>query len=1292
MSASLQEALEVFDEAGEPCSTTEVAAELDCCRRTTYARLERLVENDRLQTKKVGANARVWWRPAATTREGRSGQEGQATTAERDRDGEHGPNDATSDDGVGWERQFRSLIQATEEYAIFMLDADGYVRTWSPGAERIKGYEEEEILGSHFSTFYTDEDRGDGVPDANLTAAREDGSVIDEGWRVRADGSRFWANVTITAIRDDGDLVGFAKVTKDMTDRLEVERQLREEKAFAESLLDSQQDLLYAFDAEGTILRWNHRLVDVSGYSDADIETMHPLEFVPDRVVDDAAQAIERVVRDGEDVTVELPLLTADGEEIPHEFTGGPLTDDDGDIVGMTGMARDISDRKARERRLERQRDDLERELDEVFERIDDGVFALDESFRVTYLNDRAEDLLELEESSVIGHDVRETVIGSDRFASGLQEAFETQESVTVEEYLEPLDGRFESRLYPSESGLSVHVRDVTDRWERNRELERYAGIIDAVNEPVYELDAQGRITFVNDAFVEYSGYDEDELLGEHVSIGMDEETIVEIESEIEDRLSEAVQDSITLDYEVETTDGERRPVENRISLLTDSDGQIRGSAGVLWDVTERRERELELERRERRFRTLVDNFPNGAVTLVDEDLRYTTFRGTPAGDTDLTREDIEGGYVPDVLTTQLADVVVEPYRDALDGFPSEFEARIDDNDYRFQFLPIRDEDGAVVNAMGISQDITARKDRERDLQQRIEQGEAVAGLGKRALEDTDLDDLLEEATALVVDTLDNDYCKVLELDDDADELLLREGVGWTDGVVGTATVSAVDDDSQAAYTLTSEEPVIVEDLSTERRFSGPDLLREHDVHSGISVILGAVDDPWGILGTHDTDRTEFSHHDATFVQSVANVIAAAVDRNHYERELVDQHERLAAQNSLNEVVQDIAGAVIDQSTRDEIEATVVERLAASDSYEFAWIGDVDAASQTVNLRAEAGVEGYLDDVTITVDPDDERSEGPTGRAFRTGDVNVVNDTRAESRHDPWRDTVREYDFRSSAAIPIGHDDTVYGVLNVYARRPNAFTGQERTTITQLGDLVGHAIAATERKQALLSDDLVELEFTVRDVFGTPDGAVGVDPEGTITFDNVVHIGDDQYLVYGTATPDGLETLREWVAHSHKSKSVTVRSEGDPCSFELRLSDSSVISAIAARGGYVERAVVEDGDLSMTIHLATTVNVRHVIEAVESEYPDAQMLRRRQITRDEFGTAGSRRHLLGDLTDRQRSALQAAVHSGYFEWPREATGQEVAAALGVSPATFSQHIRKGQQKVLEPVFSSSPGR
>ncbi|QLD89457.1 PAS domain S-box protein [Natronomonas salina] len=118
------------------------------------------------------------------------------------------------------DQQFRALIQAVEEYAIFRLDPDGTVASWNLGAERIKGYSASEIVGRNFSTFYTEADRAADVPERNLAAALQQGAVEDEGWRVRKDGSRFWANVTITAIRDDdGDLEGFAKVTRDMTDR-----------------------------------------------------------------------------------------------------------------------------------------------------------------------------------------------------------------------------------------------------------------------------------------------------------------------------------------------------------------------------------------------------------------------------------------------------------------------------------------------------------------------------------------------------------------------------------------------------------------------------------------------------------------------------------------------------------------------------------------------------------------------------------------------------------------------------------------------------------------------------------------------------------------------------------------------------------------------------------------------------------------------------------------------------------------------------------------------------------------
>lgn len=127
------------------------------------------------------------------------------------------------------EERFRLLVDAVEEYAIFMLDPHGRVMTWNRGAERLKGYSANEIIGQHFSRFYTREDIEADKPRWELAIARAEGSVEDEGWRVRRDGSRFWANVVITAVHDaDGSLVGFAKVTRDMTDRRAAEQRLAE--------------------------------------------------------------------------------------------------------------------------------------------------------------------------------------------------------------------------------------------------------------------------------------------------------------------------------------------------------------------------------------------------------------------------------------------------------------------------------------------------------------------------------------------------------------------------------------------------------------------------------------------------------------------------------------------------------------------------------------------------------------------------------------------------------------------------------------------------------------------------------------------------------------------------------------------------------------------------------------------------------------------------------------------------------------------------------------------------------
>src|SRR3954453_5570416 len=124
--------------------------------------------------------------------------------------------------------QFRRLVLGVRDYAIFMLDPGGYIRTWNAGAENLKGYTAEEIIGRHFSTFYTQPDRDRDHPAEELEIAAREGRYEEEGWRVRKDGTTFWASVTITAVRqEDGTLSGFAKVTRDLTERKRADEALR---------------------------------------------------------------------------------------------------------------------------------------------------------------------------------------------------------------------------------------------------------------------------------------------------------------------------------------------------------------------------------------------------------------------------------------------------------------------------------------------------------------------------------------------------------------------------------------------------------------------------------------------------------------------------------------------------------------------------------------------------------------------------------------------------------------------------------------------------------------------------------------------------------------------------------------------------------------------------------------------------------------------------------------------------------------------------------------------------------
>ncbi|MGH7770174.1 MAG: GAF domain-containing protein, partial [Candidatus Binatia bacterium] len=177
------------------------------------------------------------------------------------------------------------------------------------------------------------------------------------------------------------------------------------------------------------------------------------------------------------------------------------------------------------------------------------------------------------------------------------------------------------------------------------------------------------------------------------------------------------------------------------------------------------------------------------------------------------------------------------------------------------------------------------------ELKARTLQQGVLSFLWNLALARTDVSALLDEAVVLAAQTLQVEYAKVLELVPDGKSLLLRAGVGWKEGLVGHATIGALDD-SQAGYTLRTREPVIVEDLRAETRFSGPALLYEHGVVSGMSVVIHGKYRPYGALGAHTTERRSFSTDDVNFLQSVANLLATAIERQQAEQALRRSEER----------------------------------------------------------------------------------------------------------------------------------------------------------------------------------------------------------------------------------------------------------------------------------------------------------------------------------------------------------------------------------------------------------------
>lgn len=257
---------------------------------------------------------------------------------------------------VDSERRFRLLVEGVVDYAIYMLDPNGIVTNWNAGAQRIKGYAPDEIVGQHFSVFYTPEEQATGRPAAALATALREGKYEAEGWRIRKDGTRFLASVVIDPLYEDGVLAGFAKITRDITERETARNALLDSERNFRLLVSGVTDYaLYMLDPEGFVSSWNAGGERIKGYAPAEIIGQHFSRFYTnqDRVAGRPARALS-IARETGRYEEEGWRVRKDGSFFWASVVIDPIRDEHGRLVGFTKITRDITERREAQMELAR--------------------------------------------------------------------------------------------------------------------------------------------------------------------------------------------------------------------------------------------------------------------------------------------------------------------------------------------------------------------------------------------------------------------------------------------------------------------------------------------------------------------------------------------------------------------------------------------------------------------------------------------------------------------------------------------------------------------------------------------------------------------------------------------------------------------------------------------------------------------------------------------------------------------------------------------------------------------------
>nr|WP_252487967.1 PAS domain S-box protein [Natronococcus sp. CG52] len=942
----------------------------------------------------------------------------------------------------------------------------------------------------------------------------------------------------------------------------------------------------------------------------------------------------------------------------------------------------------------------------------------------------------------------------------------------------------------------AVFVRDSIERETYDRTIDRYEALTQVTGYGIYQLDRDGHFEMVNGTIIERLGYSRDELLGEHASMVVVEDDLSTFRNAIENLIDSENERVSTLEFNVRTADGATIPCEARITPLR-TDGSVRGTVGIVRDISNRKERAEEL----RKERGLIEHVletspvgigvitPDGDISRVNdraEELLGLTMEELSNQTFDASQRklyDFEGKQVsPEDLLSRVFD-------DREQVIDTEFTLERPGGDHvwaSISIAPMTDAAGDVEKAAIIATDITDRKEREETLREERDVIEHVLetspiGIGV-ITPDGDIsrvNDQAEELLGLTIEEITNQTLDVSQrrfygasgqqvqpedllsrVFDDHERVLnsefrLERPHGervWTalsiapienpEGDVEKAVVIATDisDRKEREKRLRESEArlrQIAENINSAIWMADADLSEVFYINPAYEAITGrSRDSVYDNLTNHfdavhpqDQHRVETamkevayaSSNDATairfqekyrvvqpdgsirWVNSFAfplqnddgevyrfvGVVDDITEVKEQQLELGRQRDELETLNQINTVIRRVNQGLVQAATREEIERQVCETLTDSKLYHAAWIGEIDTGIRDVTPKTGDGHRSGLFERSFDIDAVDAIS-----MAVESGDIQIIRNSSDLPAGLALSDSSEEDAFESwqssAAVIPVIYQETVYDVLVAYSSRANAFSVREQAVLFELGKTIGLAINAVERKEALLTDEIVELEFGIHDssvffVRASDELAAEFEMEG------ITSQSDGSYLQYFTVTGSSSERVLEFANgdRSIEHARIVTDHEGGAL-LEFIVGGPSLATALAEYGGTIRAARFTEGKGTVAAAFSRSADVRNVVEAIQSTFVQTELISKQEREHSVHSNWEFQATLEEMLTERQRSTLETAYYAGYFEWPRDSSGEDVADSLDVAPATFHQHAREGMQKLVETYIEDVP--